>query len=176
VSTSTQASVRGGYLSCPRCGLSIEVRPHRTAIRHCPRCVGRLDDHRRSAVRGELTASSRLTATAPATGRARSRIVHATGARRYPSKTSGHGGRILTLERVQRSFIGRCQCECSSRASGRVFVGFASTFGRHCITGSNAWPAARDHKRSSCTSRREGAVSCVAESLTFSPALSGWSS
>jgi hypothetical protein len=41
VSTSTQASVRGGYLSCPRCGLSIEVRPHRTAIRHCPRCVGR---------------------------------------------------------------------------------------------------------------------------------------
>jgi hypothetical protein len=29
------------HLNCPRCGLSIEVRPHRTAIRHCPRCVGR---------------------------------------------------------------------------------------------------------------------------------------
>jgi hypothetical protein len=35
------ASLRSGHLNCPRCGLSIAVRPHRTAIRHCPRCVGR---------------------------------------------------------------------------------------------------------------------------------------
>ena len=43
MSTSTQpdASARSGHLNCPRCGLSIEVRPHRTAIRHCPRCVAR---------------------------------------------------------------------------------------------------------------------------------------
>ena len=43
MSTSTQveASVRCGHLNCPRCGLSIEVRPCRTTIRHCPRCVAR---------------------------------------------------------------------------------------------------------------------------------------
>ena len=43
MSTSMQvdASVRCGHLNCPRCGLSIEVRPCRTAIRHCPRCVAR---------------------------------------------------------------------------------------------------------------------------------------
>jgi hypothetical protein len=35
------ASVCGEHLNCPRCGLSIEVRPYRTAIRHCPRCVAR---------------------------------------------------------------------------------------------------------------------------------------
>ncbi len=29
------------HLNCPRCGLSILVRPHRAAIGHCPRCVGR---------------------------------------------------------------------------------------------------------------------------------------
>jgi hypothetical protein len=34
-------SVRCGQLCCPRCGLSIEVRPRRAAIRHCPRCVAR---------------------------------------------------------------------------------------------------------------------------------------
>jgi hypothetical protein len=34
-------SMRCGQLCCPRCGLSIEVRPGRTAIRHCPRCVAR---------------------------------------------------------------------------------------------------------------------------------------
>ena len=31
----------GGHLNCPRCGLSIPMRPHRAAIRHCPRCVAR---------------------------------------------------------------------------------------------------------------------------------------
>ena len=43
MSTSTQAdaSARRGHLHCPRCGLSIEVRTRRTAIRHCPRCVAR---------------------------------------------------------------------------------------------------------------------------------------
>jgi hypothetical protein len=43
MSTSTQvdASVHCGHLNCPRCGLSIEVRPSRAAIRHCPRCVAR---------------------------------------------------------------------------------------------------------------------------------------
>ena len=43
MSTSTQdyASARCGHLNCPRCGLSIEVRPYRAAIRHCPRCVAR---------------------------------------------------------------------------------------------------------------------------------------
>jgi hypothetical protein len=43
MSTSTQvdASVSCGHLNCPRCGLSIEVRPCRVAIRHCPRCVAR---------------------------------------------------------------------------------------------------------------------------------------
>jgi hypothetical protein len=30
-----------GSLECPRCGLSIALRPHRAAIRHCPRCVAR---------------------------------------------------------------------------------------------------------------------------------------
>ena len=35
------AGVRRGHLNCPRCGLSIAVRPHRAAIRHCPRCVAR---------------------------------------------------------------------------------------------------------------------------------------
>jgi len=30
-----------GHLNCPRCGLSIEARPQRAPIRHCPRCVGR---------------------------------------------------------------------------------------------------------------------------------------
>ena len=34
-------SARRGHLNCPRCGLSIEVRPYRTAIAHCPRCVAR---------------------------------------------------------------------------------------------------------------------------------------
>lgn len=29
------------HLNCPRCGLSLLVQPHRAAIRHCPRCVGR---------------------------------------------------------------------------------------------------------------------------------------
>src|ERR1700733_13468699 len=33
------ASVCYEHLNCPRCGLSIEVRPYRTQIRHCPRCV-----------------------------------------------------------------------------------------------------------------------------------------
>jgi hypothetical protein len=43
MSTSMQidAGVRCGHLNCPRCGLSIEVRLRRTAIRHCPRCVAR---------------------------------------------------------------------------------------------------------------------------------------
>jgi hypothetical protein len=43
MSTSTQvdAGAPRGHLSCPRCGLSIEVRRCRTAIRHCPRCVVR---------------------------------------------------------------------------------------------------------------------------------------
>ncbi len=35
------ASLRSRHLNCPRCGLSIAVRPHRAAIRHCPRCVAR---------------------------------------------------------------------------------------------------------------------------------------
>jgi hypothetical protein len=29
------------WLDCPRCGLSVEVRPHRTAMKHCPRCIAR---------------------------------------------------------------------------------------------------------------------------------------
>jgi hypothetical protein len=29
------------HLNCPRCGLSIVVRPQRAAIRHCPQCVAR---------------------------------------------------------------------------------------------------------------------------------------
>lgn len=29
------------YLSCPRCGLSLEVRSRWLTIRHCPRCVAR---------------------------------------------------------------------------------------------------------------------------------------
>jgi hypothetical protein len=43
MSTSTQVdtTVHCGHLNCPRCGLSIEVRPNRAAMRHCPRCVGR---------------------------------------------------------------------------------------------------------------------------------------
>jgi hypothetical protein len=35
------AGAFSGHLNCPRCGLSIAVRPHRAAIRHCPRCIGR---------------------------------------------------------------------------------------------------------------------------------------
>jgi hypothetical protein len=27
------------YLNCPRCRLTIEVRPHRMVIAHCPRCI-----------------------------------------------------------------------------------------------------------------------------------------
>jgi len=43
MSTSTQvdASARREHLNCPRCSLSIEVRPYRAAIRHCPRCLAR---------------------------------------------------------------------------------------------------------------------------------------
>jgi hypothetical protein len=41
MSTSLQLDASRGYLNCPRCGLSIALRPHRTAIRHCPRCVAR---------------------------------------------------------------------------------------------------------------------------------------
>jgi hypothetical protein len=43
MSTSPQpdASTRARHLNCPRCGLSIAVRPHRAAMRHCPRCVAR---------------------------------------------------------------------------------------------------------------------------------------
>jgi hypothetical protein len=29
------------WLNCPRCGLSVEVRPRRAAMKHCPRCVAR---------------------------------------------------------------------------------------------------------------------------------------
>jgi hypothetical protein len=36
---SANASLR--YLNCPRCRLSIALRPHRASIRHCPRCVAR---------------------------------------------------------------------------------------------------------------------------------------
>jgi hypothetical protein len=47
------ASMDGrSHLNCPRCGLSIEVRPNRAAITHCPRCVGR------SRVAVELFSSS----------------------------------------------------------------------------------------------------------------------
>ena len=35
------AGARCLLLDCPRCGLSLLVQPHRAAIRHCPRCVGR---------------------------------------------------------------------------------------------------------------------------------------
>jgi len=43
MSTSRQvdATVHCGHLNCPRCGLSVAVRPYRAAIRHCPRCVAR---------------------------------------------------------------------------------------------------------------------------------------
>jgi hypothetical protein len=41
MSARAHPGVRRLHLNCPRCGLSIEVRPHRAAIRHCPRCVGR---------------------------------------------------------------------------------------------------------------------------------------
>lgn len=43
MSTGTQidASARREHLNCPRCGLSIAVRPYRAMIRHCPRCVAR---------------------------------------------------------------------------------------------------------------------------------------
>jgi hypothetical protein len=43
MSTSPQvnASARSEHLNCPRCGLSVAVRPYRAAIRHCPRCVAR---------------------------------------------------------------------------------------------------------------------------------------
>lgn len=41
IGTHVDASLLHLHLNCPRCGLSIEVRPHRAAIRHCPRCVGR---------------------------------------------------------------------------------------------------------------------------------------
>jgi hypothetical protein len=41
ISTEVDATVHCGHLNCPRCGLSIEVRPNRAAMRHCPRCVGR---------------------------------------------------------------------------------------------------------------------------------------
>ena len=43
MSTSTQvdATVHCGHLNCPRCGLSVAVRPYRAAIKHCPRCVAR---------------------------------------------------------------------------------------------------------------------------------------
>lgn len=29
------------HLNCPRCGLSVHVKPQWLAIRHCPRCVAR---------------------------------------------------------------------------------------------------------------------------------------
>jgi hypothetical protein len=29
------------HLNCPRCRLSIALKPHRASIRHCPRCVAR---------------------------------------------------------------------------------------------------------------------------------------
>jgi hypothetical protein len=29
------------YLNCPRCGLSITLKTHWLAIKHCPRCLGR---------------------------------------------------------------------------------------------------------------------------------------
>lgn len=43
MSTSAQvdATVHCGHLNCPRCGLSVAVRPYRAAIRHCPRCLAR---------------------------------------------------------------------------------------------------------------------------------------
>ena len=31
----------GSYQSCPRCGLSIELRSAWLAVQHCPRCVAR---------------------------------------------------------------------------------------------------------------------------------------
>ncbi len=32
---------RQSFLNCPRCRLSLEMRSRWTAIRHCPRCLGR---------------------------------------------------------------------------------------------------------------------------------------
>jgi hypothetical protein len=40
-STPVDARARSEHLNCPRCSLSIEVRPYRAPIRHCPRCVAR---------------------------------------------------------------------------------------------------------------------------------------
>ncbi len=36
-----RASTSPQHLNCPRCRLSIVLRPHRASIRHCPRCVAR---------------------------------------------------------------------------------------------------------------------------------------
>ena len=80
--TQVDASVLRLHLNCPRCGLSIEVRPHRAAIRHCPRCVGRsqliielfsstlpadvlYDENSLPRVDGELALASTPTSGAP---------------------------------------------------------------------------------------------------------------